>query len=183
MADGALLEVVNRLGFADILLWLLSFAIVYGVLAQANVPKQKMVQAIIAMVLAFLVIMSVPSSFIATLSTLSSGLLVVLLGLLVLIVLIEATGIKHYEKKQEKQKHPQTGEEISFEHFVEMPLFAKHQNIMALALVIIAILIFIGAVGLRILGLNVAIDITGVTFLIMIILAVVWMVGGKKGEK
>lgn len=176
MVDASVVGVLERLGFADILLWLLSFAIVYGVLSMANIPKSKAVQAIIAIVLAFLTLMAVPATLISTLSTLSTGLLVVMLGLLVFIVMIEAAGIKHYEKKAGVAKHPETGKDVLVPGFEEVELFTKHRGIMAAALIIIAVLLFVGAGGLNMLGFQVSIDLTGVVFIVLIILAVLWMI-------
>ena len=44
------LQQLERLGFPDLLLWLLTFAVVYGVLSQAKVPKSAASRAIISIV-------------------------------------------------------------------------------------------------------------------------------------
>lgn len=182
MVDTSIVGVIQRLGIGDILLWLLSFAIVYGILSMVNIPKQKSIQGIIAIVLAFMVLLAVPAALITTLSTLSTGLVVVMLGILVFLVLVEAAGMKHYEKRKITGK-TEAGEPYELPALEEIPLFTKHKEILAAALVIIAVLIFVGAGGLNLIGFKLNIDITGVAFLIMIILAVLWMIKGGKGEK
>jgi hypothetical protein len=182
MAAGVVSGILARLGFADVLLWLLSFAVVYGVLSQADIPKSKQVRAIIAIVLAFFVLIAVPTTLISALSQLSSALLVVVLGIFILIVLLEVGGVKHvaeiavgYDEK--------TGKPNKFAP-VEERLWSQHPYIIAISLIMIVALIFIGAGGLKLIGLNVpGIDIMGSAFFILIILAVLWMIQEGKGKK
>jgi len=170
---------LQRLGFADILLWLLTFAIVYGFLSQIKTTKKgKQVpmfggetRAIIAIVAGLLVIMSAPASLVTFLSQMSSSLVLIAIGLLVLLVIFEAFGIKHKVPVTDA-KGKATGE------MQEFGFLSSHPYLTGGALIIIAILVFIGAGGPALLGWDFAynIDITGVAFLIAIIAALAWMV-------
>src|SRR3989344_2432200 len=68
---------LQNLGLPQILLWLLSFAVVNGVLSQAGekgTPQNKYARGIISMVLAFFIILSAPASLTATLASISSSI-------------------------------------------------------------------------------------------------------------
>ncbi|MFH0830256.1 MAG: hypothetical protein V1887_03805 [Candidatus Aenigmatarchaeota archaeon] len=176
MADFATVGgVLTRLGLPDMLLWLLTFSVVYGILNQANVPKGKSVQAILALVVAFLVIMSAPTALLSFITSLSSNLVLVLVGILVLVVLFEAFGIKHFLATTEG------GESHSY--------FSKYPAMFAVGFVVLAGLVFVGSGGLDVLGItlpsNVNINSSGTIFLIGIVLAVIWLIietGDKKGK-
>src|SRR3989344_9635675 len=88
------LTMLTNLGFPQILLWLLSFALIFGVLDQVKIPKDKPSRGIISIVVAFLVLFSVPTSLITTISSLSTNLILVILAVLTFIVFLEAAGVK-----------------------------------------------------------------------------------------
>jgi len=95
---------LERLGFADVILWMISFATVYGLLSQfgGGMPKSKPARAIIGMVTAFFVLMTpLAPQLIAVLSKMSMNMVLLILGLLVFIVFIEMAGVKvgKYEGK------------------------------------------------------------------------------------
>ena len=159
------LTTLQNLGFPEILLWLLSFAIVYGVLHQVKLPQSNAARAIISIVIGFLVILSAPIEIISFLSKLSSALVMVVLGILILLVFLEIAGIGKGGT-----------------------LIKKHEVYFAAALVIIAVLVFVGAGGLQLIGFP-QIDISGqanvtIFFFIVIIVAIIWMVmeGKEKQE-
>ncbi len=159
------LSTLQNLGFPEILLWLLSFAIVYGVMSQAKIPDSKPARAIIAIVVGFLVIFSAPTALIDVLSKMSTALVLVVLGILVLLVFLEIAGIKHPQGSYMQQ-------------------YAKW---FAPIFIIIAILVFVGAGGLQLIGLP-QIDLSGqanvtLFFFIVIILAIVWMLMEKEQDK
>ncbi|HLC51247.1 MAG TPA: hypothetical protein VJH90_02635 [archaeon] len=170
---------LQRLGFADILLWLLTFAIVYGLLSKAKVPQSKEAQAIIAMVFGFLVLFAVPSAVVGYISQLSTGLVLVLLGLLVFIVLMEALGFKL--KKVLPVFDEKTGKKIGATE-KEMSVFEAHPYVFGAAFLIIIALLFVSSGGLSILGIKIptGFDITGTAVIIAVILAVLWIL--FKGE-
>ncbi len=170
------LTFLANLGFAEILLWLLSFAVVFGVLSQAGkegMPKDKGTRAIIAIVVAFMVLFATPSSLIATLSTLSTNLLLVILAVLTFIVFIEAAGVKAtpskyvaHKGKVQKIEEPKT-------------IFEQYSKHFAIAFIIIAVLLFVGAGGLGLLGIGAVLPQTSLMtllFFLVVILAVVWLI-------
>jgi hypothetical protein len=165
---------LQRLGFADIMLWLLTFAIMYGVLGQANVPKSKEARAIISIVVGLLVLFAAPQTLVAFLAQMSASFVLVAIGLLVLIVFLEAAGIKH----KVPVINPKTGKPGIEEH----PFLSAHPTITGITFVIIAVLIFVGAGGLNLLGLKIpyGFDLTGVIFFVAIIVAILWILGTKE---
>lgn len=168
---------LQNLGLAEVMLWLLTFAIVYGVLSQAKVPANKEARAIIAIIAGFLVLLAAPAALISVLSAMSSGLLLIVLGIIVLLVFLEIAGVTH----KEYMKDEKTGKVTE----VRIPLFTKHAGIMAIVFIIIAILLFIGAGGMQLLGWDIDFSPTvtpSIIILVVIILAVFWMIkeGGKE---
>ena len=168
------LQQLERLGFPDLLLWLLTFAIVYGVLSQAKIPKSAASRAIIAIVSGLLVLMAAPASLISVISSMSTNLIVLILGLLVLIVFLEAAGVKvgkftgkvvaGEDGKPSLQKTSEPGK-----------LFEKHSLEFAIILIILAGLIFVGSGGFNLIGGNISFgetNLVSIGFLVAIILAV-----------
>ena len=163
-------QLIQRFGFADILLWLLTFAVVYGVMSQAMPKMRKEIVAIIGMVVGFLVITAVPTALIGFISQMSSYLVLLVMGILVLIIFIETVGLQ-------KEEH----------QFKEGKLVGKtKKNILShpiavVALLIIVILMFVGAGGLNLLGIKIPnnFDPTGVIFIAAIIGAILWMIQSK----
>jgi hypothetical protein len=176
MADVALLAELERLGFADVMLWVISFALVYGLMSQAGIPKDRAPRAIIGFVVAFLVLMASPAALITTISNLGTSLLVTLLGVMMLLVFIEAGGVKHYE---EEKKYDEKGKYIGSIHH-EKRLFHKTPYVTAIVLILAAIVIFLGAGGLNVANIQLPIDPLGAAFLAMIAIAIVWLVSEKK---
>src|SRR3989338_6131506 len=168
---------LQRLGIGDVILWMLTFAIIYGVLSQAKIPEQKPIRAIIAMVVGFFVILAAPSTFIATLANLSTGLLVGVLVLLVALIFIEVVGLKHFEYAVgEKDKEGN----LNVRDVKHKKIGERNPYLVAILLLIFALLIFLAAGGAQFLGFKSLpqFDVLGVVFLIVIILAVIWMIRG-----
>ncbi len=168
------LQQLERLGFPDLLLWLLTFAVVYGVLSQAKVPKSAASRAIISIVSGMLVLMAAPASLISIISNMSTNLIVLILGLLTLIVFLEAAGVKvgkftGVAPKNEKGEHElkKTGE--------PKKLFEKHSMEFAVVLIILAGLVFVGSGGLNLMGGNISFgetNLVSIGFLVAVVLAV-----------
>lgn len=172
------IQFLERLGFADIVLWLLSFALVYGLLShigKGGMPESKVARAIIAIVAAFFVLLSVPSQLIMVLSQMSTGLVVLVLGLLVFMVFLELAEVRVGFKQEEVEpgKIKTTfGEKV----------FEKHANVFAVLLIIFAVIIFIAAGGLNLLGFNIFLSSSTTTTLLIlgvIVLAVYWLIKEK----
>lgn len=166
-------EFLQALGIESILLWLLSFAIVFGLLSQANIPKDKPSRSIISIVIAFLVIFATPVSLMSTISSMSSSLLLIIMAIVVLIVFVEVAGMnahhEHISEGKYKGLYKKTHESI----------FHKYEMAWIAAFLIIAFLIFMGAGGLKIIGLEAAfpdISMVGLAFFIVIVIAVLYMI-------
>ena len=165
----------ERLGLPDIILWLLTFSITYGLLSHADLPKSKAARAMISFVLAFFVMFSAPAALLATLTKMSSALILTVLGILVFIVFLEAVGmrvkIRVPTELDEKGKPKEYG-------IKEINIFQAYSQYFIAAFVIIAILIFIASGGLNLLGWNISfawMNTTTAFFLIAIIIAIFWL--------
>jgi hypothetical protein len=175
MADASLLVELERLGFADVILWVISFALIYGLMSQAKIPKDKASRAIIGFVAAFLVLMASPASLITTITNLGTSLLVVLLGIMILLIFIEAGQVKHYKEKRGKTEE---GKEYAYHE--EIKLFHKSPKVTAMILIMAAAVIFLAAGGLNLANINLPIDPMGGIFLAMVALAILWLVTESK---
>lgn len=152
---------LTSMGLPEILLWILSFAVIFGILVELKILK-KAPAALISLVLAFFVLMAAPVAVISVLATMSTGLVLLAIGALVLISLLAATG--------------------SHEHY------GKHTVWVALAVIVIVTLLFVGAGGLAVIGLSTGPVVAFVSsvpwFLVIIGGAVIWMLyeAGKSEE-
>lgn len=180
------IQFLERLGFADIVLWLLSFALVYGLLShigKKGMPESNVARAIIAIVAAFFVLLSVPAQLITILSSMSTGLVLLVVGILVFMVFIELAGVrtgKHFGVVEKDEKGNIKG--VKTTNFPKNP-FEQHPTIFAILLIIFAILIFVAAGGLKLLGFNVLLNSSStMTLLILgvIVLAVYWLIKEKQ---
>lgn len=183
MVNGQVLGELERLGFPDILLWLLTFAIVFGVLSQAKMPASKAARGIISIAIAFLVMLTAPANLVMFLSQASSGLILVVIAILLLIAFFEAAGIK--TTVMTKMPDPKTG--VLHDVPIETTVFKKYSKAFTIAFVIVAILIFLGAGGWDLLGLGEislkgmgSQSIIGIVFLAAVILGVLWMIAESK---
>ncbi len=175
------IQFLDRLGFPDIVLWLLSFALVYGILGQVKIPKSNIARAIIALVAAFFVLMSAPAQLISVLSSMSTGLVVIIMGLLVFIVFLEAAGVKL--GKVEKSR---TEKGVELKQEVHYRVFEKHSKEFTALLIIFALVVFIAAGGMNLLGFNLILNSSSTMTLFVIgviILAVFWLISEKPKEE
>jgi len=157
---------LTNIALPEILLWLLTYAVVYGILQQVNIPKSKAARTIIAIVAGFMVLFSYPEEIILSFSKMAADMLLVIIGLLVFLITIEMSGVKLGGKKIQEHEHA--------------------SKIIVIAICLIAIAIFISAGGLRILGwegsfLNIPWE--TVFFLVLIIAVIWWMASEEKEEK
>ncbi len=165
------LDIAN-ITLPEILLWLLTYAIVYGILSQVGdggIPKSKSARSIIAIVAGFLVLMSQPAELLAVLSQMTEYMLLVIIGVLVFLVIVESMGLKI--KDQEGKKSIREHETLN--------------KILLIFLAIIAVAIFISAGGLRLLhweGRIFNIDWNTLLFLIIVIAAIWWMASSDQQQ-
>jgi len=153
---GALQTLILNLRAGDfplILLWLLTLAVVYGILSHVNLPQSKPARGVISIVAAFMVLFAAAAGPAAIFieNIVVSGI-VIAFGLLIVMIFLEITGAK------EGGAH----------------IFTKHPKFFGIAIIILAILIFIGAGGLGILNLP-AIRITDPIIAILFFLAIMGM--------
>lgn len=179
-----ILTSLQNLGIAQILLFLLSFAVVYGLLKQYRIPRSNVAQTLIGLAIAFLVIMAAPTALLNVLTEMSANLILVAVGLLVLIIFLEVAGIRHYVPvKVPSGKKDKDGKDIMVDAMQPVKIFEKYGYAFAIVLGIIAILIFINAGGLGLIGVQ-NINLSGastttVIFFIIILLAIFWLIGEK----
>ena len=161
---------LSNMGLPEIMLWLLSFAIVFGILEKLKFIPNKEINAIIAMVTGFLVLLATPLETISVLASMSQSLILVVLGLLVLLVFIEVAGLRHIERWKDDKGQL---------HEAEVTFFSENKQVLGLGFLLVGILVFIGAGGLELLGWNV--DLTGtlstsMLFFVVVIIAILWMI-------
>jgi len=146
------------LGLPEALLWVLAFAITFGILAELKIFKRAPA-ALISIVIGFFVLMAAPASVIAVIATMSTSLVLVAVGLLVLTTLLFAGGFR-------------------FGGF-----YGKIHWLVELALIAIVALAFIGAGGLSLIGITLPTLawIGSIPWILVIVgAAVLWMVFESK---
>lgn len=151
-------------GFQLVLLWLLTLAVVYGVLSHLELPKSLTARGVISIVSSFLVLVAAAGTMAANfLSNLATSAIAVAFGLMVTMIFLEITGTK-----------------VSGEH-----IFAKHPKFFAAALIIIAILVFVGAGGMSFIAIPaiaISTPIAAIGLFLIVMMASVWILF-KEGEK
>lgn len=156
---------LRAVGFQLVLLWLLTLAVVYGVLSHLELPKSISARGVISIVSAFMVLVAAAGTQAANfISTLTTSAILVAVGLMLTMIFLEITGTKV------------GGESI----------FAKNPKFFGAALIILSILIFIGAGGLQLLNIPVfAISdpLIAIIFFLLIMVASVWILIKESGGK
>jgi hypothetical protein len=160
-----LISGLRAAGFQLVLLWLLTLAVVYGILSHVEIPKSMSARGVISISLAFLVLLAAAAGQAATfVSNLVTASILVAFGLMFAIIFLEIAGAKHEGK-----------------HVLTM-----HPRFFGIIILILAILIFIGAGGLGILNLP-SIDITtpvaALVFFLVIMAVAVWVMFKESGGK
>jgi hypothetical protein len=151
-------------GFQLVLLWLLTLAVVYGILSHLELPKSLTARGVISIVSSFLVLVAAAGTMAASfLSNLATSAIVVAFGLIVTMIFLEITNTK-----------------VGGEH-----IFAKHPKFFAAALIIIAILVFVGAGGMSFIAIPaiaISTPIAAIGVFLIVMMASVWILT-KEGEK
>lgn len=176
-------SILVSIGVPELLLWLLTFAVVYGVLSQIGekgMPKSQASRAIIAIVAGFMVLFAAPQNLLGVLTQMSSSLILIVVGLLILIVFLEIAGVK--ASKPYQLTDPKTGQTRTGTESVSV--FEKYGREFGIVLVIITIAIFIASGGLDLLGFqNIAFsgqNVSSIIFFGIILIAIIWMISEKK---
>lgn len=171
---------LTSLGFPQILLWLLTFAVVYGVLShvEGGLPKSQGARAIIAIVAAFFVLLGTPASLITVLTKMSSSLILVVVGILVLIVFLEVAQVRVTSKI-----HGQDAKGNPTEGIAAVSLQQKYMLEFGIILVLIMVYIFFTSGGAQLIGMPKVNfgqqSIATIAFFVVIVGAIAWMIKGK----
>jgi len=152
-------------GFQLVLLWLLTLAIVYGILSHMELPKSITARGVISIVSSFLVLVAAAGTQAATfLSSMTTGAIVVGFGLIVTMIFLEITGTK-----------------AGGEH-----IFSKHPRFFGAALILIAILVFVGAGGLNFIvipAITISTSVLAIGVFLIVMVASVWILVKEGSEK
>jgi hypothetical protein len=156
---------LRAIGFQLVLLWLLTLAVVYGILSHLELPKSITARGVISIVSAFMVLLAAAGSQAADfISNLITSSVLVAFGLMIAMIFLEITGTK-----------------AGGEH-----IFAKHPRFFGAALIILAILIFIGAGGLNLLNIPVfalSDPLIAIIFFLLIMVASIWILVKESDKK
>ena len=156
------------LGLPEILLWVLTFAVVFAVLTKLKIFSRGP-SALISIAIGFLVLMAVPATLITVIASLSTGLIVVAIGVIVVMALLEVAGAKPIIGTDKEGKPVK-------EHY-----FVVHSTVTALALIAIAAIIFWFSGGAALIGITALPMLSGGTILLVIVgIAVLWMISETK---
>jgi hypothetical protein len=165
---------LTGLGMPEILLWVLTFAVVFGVLTKLKIFEKRAPAALISIVVGFFVLLAVPAGLITVIATMSTGLLVVAIGFLVLLALIEIGNVKVIRPSERTKEGYKYG---------EFHPFSGHGTIMAIILIVIAAAIFYLSGGWALLGFGTLPAISAGTWLLVIVgAAVLWMLSESKEQ-
>ena len=158
--------------FTYVLPWLLTFAIVYGILSHVGdkgMPQSKPARSVIALVMAFIVAPFL-GPWVQVLMNMIGSLVVLIAGLLVLIVFLEVMGTK--KSVLVKNKDGKVVEN-------ELSIFEAYGTWFAVLFVIIGVIVFMSSGGLQALGWEVPIEIVYnwplMFFLAIVAIAIWWM--------
>lgn len=148
------LEFLTALGLPQILLWILTFAVVFEILTKSNMFKRAPA-AIIGMIIGFLVLLNVPSAVIGAISTMSTGLIILAIAAVVVMSVLQMLQVKDK--------------------------FDAHGKWVAVIALVLAAILFIFAGGPGLIGISTLPSISlGTWFLIIIVIIVIWMIVESK---
>jgi len=163
---------VAGLGLPQILLWVLTFAVVFEIVTKLKILGRAPA-AIVSVITGLFVLMAVPVAVITAIATMSTGLIVATIGFLVVLALIEVGQIGTPTKMKDKD-----GNEIGLGRIHP---FSEHTKIMTLVVLGVAALIFVVAGGPALIGLTALPAIgMGTWVLVVIGVAVLWMISETK---
>jgi hypothetical protein len=164
---------LTGLGLPEILLWVLSFAVVFGILTKLQIfGRGRAAPALISIVMGFLVLLAVPLALISVIASMSTGFLVVAIGLFVLMAAIELAGIQHPVIKPDKDGKPTIA---GYAH-----PFSAHTTIMLIVLLALGGVIFWMSGGAALIGIGMLPTISVGSWLLIIVGgAVLWMLSEK----
>lgn len=152
-------------GLPLLFLWMLTLAIVYGVLTHVKLPNSNSARGVIAIVTAFMVLFAAAATQVtAFLSTIVTSFIAIAFGLLLIIIFLEMTGTKVGDKH----------------------LFGAHPKFFGTIILLIGAAIFIGAAqmtGMFKFSFGISDTILGMVFFLAIIVVAMWALMKEGGGK
>jgi len=149
------------LGLPQVLLWVLTFAVVFAVLTKAKIFGRAPA-TLISVVAGIFVLMAVPAALISVIATMSTSLLVLAVGILMFIALIEVSGALWFEKT--KDGYTAVGK-----------WYHKHSTAIAVTILILVAIVFYVSGGATLVGIGIPTFGWGTWLLILVGIAVLWM--------
>lgn len=152
---------------AHILLWVLTFAVTYGILGVLNVfGKKNKVNVMVALVLASFVLISAPVAVISVIANMSNSLVTLAIGVTVLMALLTMASYGDKEKGAANY-------------------WTSNAKAIAIIIALIAIAVFVGAGGLPLIGIS---SLQSIGFVLgpemwiiaLVVIAVVYLSSGKE---
>jgi len=143
---------LTGLGLPEILLWVLAFAVTFGILVELKIFKRAP-SALISIVIGFFVLMAVPAAAISVIATMSTALILAAIGLLVLMTLLTSGGVGG--------------------------IYRKFSWVVELAIIALVALVFIGSGGLALIGITLPTlaFLGSIPWVLVVVgLAVIWMI-------
>jgi len=151
------------LGLPEVLLWVLSFAVIFAILTKAKIFSRAPA-ALISIAVAFLVLMAAPAALITVIASMSTGLIALGIGALVLIALLEISGAKSYVFNDK-------GQVAGSDRWL-----SAHGTITAAVVLVLAAIIFWTSGGAALIGIPALPMLSAGTILIGLVgIAVLWM--------
>ncbi|MFH0929430.1 MAG: hypothetical protein V1818_03685 [Candidatus Aenigmatarchaeota archaeon] len=168
---GTSCALMGGFGLPEILLWVLSFAIVYTATTKLNFMGKK--PALLAsLAISFFVLMAAPAALITAIAGMSTGFLALMTGAIVIIALFGA-----FRPMQLKYKANKDGKMVLDE---QNDMLAQHSTAVSVVLLLAAGLIFWTYGGAQLIGITSIPSIGAVPWILVIIgAAVLWMLTGK----
>jgi hypothetical protein len=141
-------------GFGLVMLWLLTLAVVYGILTKLKLPDSMGTRGVIAIAASFLVLIAAAGSVAAMfLTNFITFAMVIGVGIIMTLILLEISGAK----------------------FGEVHIFGKYPNVFAPIILVIAVALFLAAAGINPFVISAAwVPIVGCGIFLFIIAATVW---------
>lgn len=154
-------------GFPLVLLWLLTLAVVYGVLSQISggVPKSVPARGVISIVVSFMVLFAAAAGPAVTFITnLVLASILIAFGLMIAVIFLELSGAK-----------------VGGEH-----IFAKHPVFFGGVILIILVLVFIGAGAAGVIPIpyiSVGEPVIAIGLFLLIMVLAIWVLMKETGKK
>lgn len=162
------LAFLTGLGLPEVLLWVLTFAVVFAVLTKLKVFGRAPA-ALVSIVAGVFVLLAVPAALITVIAGMSTGLVAIAIGILVLIAILEVAGTKHYVKDRE-------GKVLDIQ-----PWLTGHSTAVSAVLIVLAAIVFWVSGGAALIGFGtLPVFGLGTWVVILVGIAVLWMLSEAK---